>query len=320
MPALRTPSIEPELGVRASKFAPVIIATDGRRQSDAAMVVGKMLAPAPNALKIVSVVRPLPIVPESGMVVNGELALSRRADAQREAIAQMTRTLEQLAPLDVLEGDPATVVAGVAHRSAATMIVCGLGRHRVTDRIFGDETALRFIRVADVPVLAVAEALNRAPSRIVVACDFSETSLRAARTAIGLASTNAFLYLVHVAPRGMKADREGWGRTYREEATDALIAVHEQLRAPADMVVERVLVEGDPATEIISFASGVNADLIATGSHGHGFIARMLIGSVATRIVRASTCSVLTVPHSAVMTDAGVSFTAARPQVLEFAK
>jgi nucleotide-binding universal stress UspA family protein len=320
MVTLRTPSIEPELGVRASKFAPVVIATDGRRQSDAALVVGKMLAPAPNALKVVSVVRPLPIIPESGMVLNADLALSLRAEAQRDVIAQMTRTLEELAPLDVLEGDPAMTVAGVAHRSSATMIVCGLGRHRVTDRIFGDETALRFVRVADVPVFAVAEGLNRAPSRIVVACDFSETSLRAARAAIGLASTNAFLYLVHVGPRGMKADREAWATTYRQEAADALVAVHEQLRAPDDMVVEHVLLEGDPATEIIAFASGVNADLIATGSHGHGFIARMLIGSVATRIVRASTCSVLTVPHAAVVTDVGVPFSAVRPQLMEFVK
>lgn len=317
MPTLRAPSIEPELGVRASKFAPVVIATDGRRQSDAALVVGKMLAPTPDALKIVSVVRPLPIVPESGMVINGELALSRRADAQRDVIAQVTRTLEALAPLEVLEGDPATTVADFAHRSSATMIVCGLGRHRVTDRIFGDETALRFIRVADVPVLAVAEGLIRAPSRIVVACDFSETSLRAARAAIGLASTNAFLYLVHVGPRGTKGEWEGWAKEYRQEAADALVAVHEQLRAPADMVIERVLLEGDPAAEIVAFASGVNADLIATGSHGHGFIARMLIGSVATRIIRASTCSVLTVPHAAIMTEAGVPFAGSRFQVME---
>jgi hypothetical protein len=60
--------------------------------------------------------------------------------------------------------------------------------------------------------------------------------------------------------------------------------------------------QGDPATELLAFATSVNADLIATGSHGHGFVARMLIGSVTTRIVRCSTCSVLTVPHAAVMT------------------
>jgi len=62
------------------------------------------------------------------------------------------------------------------------------------------------------------------------------------------------------------------------------------------------MLQGDPATELLAFAASINADLIATGSHGRGFVGRMLIGSVATRIVRCSTCSVLTVPHSAVMT------------------
>ena len=66
--------------------------------------------------------------------------------------------------------------------------------------------------------------------------------------------------------------------------------------------MQKVLLQGDPATELLAFATSVNADLIATGSHGHGFVARMLIGSVTTRIVRCSTCSVLTVPHTAVMT------------------
>ena len=320
MMTLRIPSIPPELGVRASKAAPVIIATDGRPQSDAALVVGKILAPDPESLKVVSVVRPMPIIPESTMVVSDDLAVSRRADVQRQVIAQMTRTLEALEPLQVIEGDPATTIARLAHESNATMIVCGIGRHRVADRVFGDETALRLIRLADVPVFATSELLKRAPSRIIVACDFSETSLRAARTAIELASTNATLYLVHVGPRGMKGDWEGWGKAYRQEAADALLAMNEQLRPPVDMDVERVLLEGDPATELLSFATGAHADLIATGSHGHGFVTRMLIGSVATRVLRASTCSVLTVPHAAIMTETGVPFAAARAHTWEFVK
>jgi hypothetical protein len=73
------------------------------------------------------------------------------------------------------------------------------------------------------------------------------------------------------------------------------------------MTVQKVLLQGDPATELLAFAASVNADLIATGSHGHGFVTRMLIGSVTTRLVRCSTCSVLTVPHAAVMTRARVT-------------
>ncbi|HET9426659.1 MAG TPA: universal stress protein [Gemmatimonadaceae bacterium] len=304
METLRIPSIPPELGVRASKAAPVIIATDGQAQSDAALVVGRMFAQKSDALRLVSVVRPVPIIPESGMVVSKELELSRRAEIQREVIAQMTRTWESLNDVEIHEGDPASVIARLAHQANATMIVSGLGRHRVADRIFGDETALRLIRLADVPVFAAAEGLNRAPSRIVVACDFSETSVRAARLATELASTNATLYLAHVAPRdGSRYEWDGWGKAYKQDALDALQKTREQLRPPEDMVVQTVMLQGDAATELLAFAASVQADLIATGSHGHGFVARMLIGSVATRILRMSTKSVLTVPHAAVMTD-----------------
>jgi nucleotide-binding universal stress UspA family protein len=71
------------------------------------------------------------------------------------------------------------------------------------------------------------------------------------------------------------------------------------LGAPRGMIVEPVLLEGDPARRVVVFAAGVRGDLIATGSHGRGFVARLLVGSVATQIVRASPCSVLTMPRAA---------------------
>ena len=207
-----------------------------------------------------------------------------------------------------MEGDPASAITRAAHRAGATMIVCGLGRHRVADRIFGDETALRFIRLADVPVLAVAEGFDHAPSRIVVAVDFTETSLRAARVSLELAAPRASIYLVHVAPRsGFAHEWDYAGGSYKQDAGNALQRVHEQLRIPRGMTVQEILLQGDPATELLALASGVNADLIATGSHGRGFVARMLVGSVTTRIVRCSTCSVLSVPHAAVMTRARIT-------------
>ena len=308
METLTIPSIPPELGVRASKAAPVIVATDGQAQSDGALVVGRMFAGSDDALRVVSVVRPVPIIPESGMIVSKEIEISRRAEMMREVIVQMTRTWDAPLDLEVEEGDPASVIARLAHQSNATMIVCGLGRHRVPDRVFGDETALRLIRLADVPVFAATEGLTHAPTRIVVACDFSETSLRAARMAIELASTSATIYLVHVAPRDHnRYEWDGWGKAYRQDALDALEKTKEQLRPAPDMGVQPVMLQGNVATEILAFAASVDADLIATGSHGYGFVARMLIGSVATRIIRLSTRSVLTVPRAAAMTDARIT-------------
>lgn len=305
METLKMSSTEPEIGVRATRAAPIIIATDGRTQSDAALIVGRLFAGSADALRLVTVLKTMPIIPETQLPVTADLEAARRAEARREVVIQMGRTWDNEYELELRDGDPASVIAKTAHIAGARMIVAGLGRHRVTDRVFGDETALRLIRMSDVPVFAAANGMNHAPRRIVVSIDFSETSLRAARLALDVASSSATIYLVHVAPRDSSLyDWKGWGATYKQDAGDALAKTRDQLRVPKDMVVQKVLLQGDPATELLAFAASVNADLIATGSHGHGFVARMLIGSVTTRIVRCSTCSVLTVPHAAVMTRA----------------
>jgi nucleotide-binding universal stress UspA family protein len=295
----------PELGVRATHAAPIIVASDGRAQSDGALAMGRLLTDDAEALRLVTVIKPVPMVPEAQISITPDMEAARRAEARREAIEQARRMWDDDVDVELMEGDPATVVTKAAHKAGATMIVCGLGRHRVADRIFGDETALRFIRVADVPVLAVTERLDHAPRRIVVAVDFTETSLRAARLSLELAAPGAAIYLVHVAPRsGFTHEWDYVEGGYKQDAGNALHRVHEQLRVPKSMAVQEILMQGDPATELLALASSVNADLIATGSHGRGFFARLLVGSVTTRIVLCSTCSVLSVPHAAVMTRA----------------
>ena len=312
MNSLKMPSASPEIGVRASPAAPIIIATDGRDQSDGALAMGRLLAESSDAVRLVTVLRTLPMVPDVPIQIPMDVENERRADTRCGVLAQANRVWgegewEAAADVELHEGDPATVIARMAHRAGASMIVAGLGRHRVTDRIFGDETALRLIRSADVPVYATAVGTTRAPRRIVVAMDFSETSLRAARLSLAVAASGATIYLAHVAPRDSSwADLKGWGTTYKVSVGDALQRTRDQLRIPEGTIVQNVLLQGDAATELLAFATGVNADLIATGSHGHGFVARMLVGSVTTRLVRCSTCSVLTVPHAAVMTQVGI--------------
>ncbi len=307
MDSLKMASPAPEIGVHASLAAPIIIATDGQEQSDAALAMGRLFAESSDAVRLVRVLRTLPMVPDVPIQIPMDVENARRTEARYEVAAQANRVWQEVGEVELHEGDPATTVARLAHNAAASMIVAGLGRHRVTDRVFGDETALRLIRSADVPVYATATGTARAPRRIVVAMDFSETSFRAARLSLAVAASGATIYLAHVAPRdGSWADLKGWGTMYKVSVGDALQRTREQLRIPDGMTVQNVLLQGDAATELLAFATSVNADLIATGSHGHGFVARMLVGSVTTRLVRCSTCSVLTVPHTAVVTQVGI--------------
>lgn len=50
---------------------------------------------------------------------------------------------------------------------------------------------------------------------------------------------------------------------------------------------------GDPADEIVKFATDENCDMIAMGTHGHTALANLVMGSVATRVVAASKVPVL---------------------------
>jgi nucleotide-binding universal stress UspA family protein len=305
MNTLQSSDAAPQEGVRAERTSPVFVATDGREQSDAAMAVGRLLAGDDAALRIVTVLKALPMVsPEAALPISADVQTARRAEQRRAIVEQAARVWgDSDIQVALAEGEPAATIAKLAHDSNATMIVSGIGRHQVMDRLFGDETAIRLVRLSRVPVLTVAGGLLHAPRRIVVAADFSETSLRAARLALELAAPHATVYLAHVGPRDkVLHDWNSWGLSYKEDAGDALQKMLHQLRVPTGMTVQRVLLQGDPATELLAFATSVNADLIATGSHGHGFVTRMLIGSVTTRILRCSTCSVLTVPHVGAMT------------------
>jgi nucleotide-binding universal stress UspA family protein len=56
-----------------------------------------------------------------------------------------------------------------------------------------------------------------------------------------------------------------------------------------------VLRTGAPYQEIVALATDERADLIVIGTHGRGGINRVLLGSVADRVVRLAPCPVLTV-------------------------
>ncbi|MDG5775024.1 universal stress protein [Haloarculaceae archaeon H-GB2-1] len=62
-----------------------------------------------------------------------------------------------------------------------------------------------------------------------------------------------------------------------------------------EVTVETDVVEGSPASEITSYAVENGCDVIVMGTHGRGGIDRLLLGSVAERVIRRSSVPVLTV-------------------------
>mgnify|MGYP000324187199 FL=1 len=94
----------------------------------------------------------------------------------------------------------------------------------------------------------------------------------------------------------METSWDGVRQVLESESETALEGV-ERL-APEDVAVETETVEGTPSTEIVRYTREQPVDVVVMGTHGRGGIDRLLLGSVAERVVRKSAVPVVTVPVS----------------------
>ncbi|ODR83316.1 stress response protein [Haladaptatus sp. W1] len=137
--------------------------------------------------------------------------------------------------------------------------------------------------------------------RILVPTDGSEETTCVIAHAAELAEAHgAELHAIYVinsstfASLPMESSWEGVSDMLEEEGKSAL----EDARRVAeeyDVSLTTHLLEGPPNKEIVRYAELDGFDLIVMGTHGRGGIDRLLLGSVAERVVRASTVPVLTV-------------------------
>jgi nucleotide-binding universal stress UspA family protein len=295
----------------ARRDGPVVAVTDGSPDTDAVILAARLLAAPHGApVRVVSGVTLAPI-PSSDLVIPMDPAPwneSRRAARWEAVQEQLDRTGGEGEgwAREVVFGTLGCAAADAATALGARVVVCPLGHHRLVDRLFGDETALHVARHADVPVLAVPAGLRRLPRSAVVAIDFSPFSTRAALAALDVLDEGATIHLAHVVEPMEHAALEvqGWEAVYGR----AVDAQFERLRATLralrpDVAVEVARLGGLPARALLEYGAEIGAELIAAGSHGHGFFARMALGSVSTQLLRGAACSVLVVPPPSGMTE-----------------
>lgn len=141
--------------------------------------------------------------------------------------------------------------------------------------------------------------------RILCPIDFSAFSSRALAHAVPLArwyeaTVTALHVYSFVPPPPTKlptvAIRPHITPEIREGILDALRQFTEPARA-AGIRASHLVVEGDPVDEIVKEAQ--NADLLLLGTHGRRGFERLMLGSVTEKVLRKSSCPVLTVPRRA---------------------
>jgi nucleotide-binding universal stress UspA family protein len=147
---------------------------------------------------------------------------------------------------------------------------------------------------------------------ILMPTDFSEPSQRALEYATELGRRlGASLHLLHViyfpietaaSPEGYWLDLGGIRQQMREDAERRIQALASSLQG---IEATTQVVEGTtPARAIVSVAKERPVQMIVMGTHGHGGVTHLLLGSVAERVVRTAACPVLTVSAASAEADA----------------
>ena len=288
---------------RSSPPIRVLVATDASRAASAAVKFASVMAEhgawEPEALTVIEhlpiavaevALPPAPIVSEPEMT-QGVIAAAKR-QLRRFGGASWT--------LRVQFGGAAHTIAEQAKQRAAKLVVLGLGRHGRLARLFGAETAARVCRLSDTPVFAVDSNASTRPRTALVAMDFGESSVRAARTALSLLAPGGRLHLLHVrwAVNGKTLTDPSWERTYALGVEQAFARLQEELGDGAVRISTETRA-GNVVETILKVASHIDADVIAAGSHSQNVIDRLLIGSTPAQLLRAAKCSILIAPPEA---------------------
>lgn len=315
-------------GSRARRAAerpqPLLVATDGRAGATPAVRMAQRLAARTGApVHALAVLEPIPTYDtDASSEALDSVEQERAAGVYAAVHAQLRAAVGEEWPVQVTFGHTARAIAQVADERHARYVLTGLGRHGLGDRVFGTETALQLLRLGSRPVLAVAPEADGTLRRAVVAVDFGPSSVHAAALACSLLEPGGTLSLVHVKSRLELSQPtwEAWDAVYGTRVTELFQRLVAALRggtlcdaAPGrrDVTIGTAILVGDPAEEIVDYATRVGADLVAVGSHGAGFVERLLVGSVATEILRRTSgalaaCSVLAAPERGVLESAEI--------------
>jgi nucleotide-binding universal stress UspA family protein len=165
------------------------------------------------------------------------------------------------------------------------------------------------VRRARVPILFVRPDIEeKAPPdpfrRVLIPLDGSELAEQAIGPALDVAGRDQVNYtLVRVVEPYMALDSalrrvpvlEHEETRRREEEARAYLAAMADRLAPETHVSTQVMLGDHPAATLMVMAEERPFDLIAISTHGRGGINRLLLGSVADKVLRASHCPVLVV-------------------------
>jgi len=282
----------------------LLLATDGSQHSEGAIREAIRLAKkCSSSLTAVSVIETNPefetIAPQVLEKMEKEVRVHLeevKARAKKDGVDCVTA---------VHEGeDSYQYIVDEAVKQKSSMIVMGRRGKKGLKRLVMGSTTSWTIGHAPCSVLVVPSAAQVELKSIVVATDGSKYSTAAASEAIGIAKrNNSKLTVIAVVPAELAtpmdidvvmSQRELIAEKEMHVAEQNAKAVKEAAQKEG-VSVQAFVMSGKPADAVIETAKEKDADLIVVGSHGRTGLERLLMGSVAERIIVLSDRAVLVV-------------------------
>jgi nucleotide-binding universal stress UspA family protein len=315
-----TKSMQSQSQAAQPRLSTIVVATDFSDSATAALDWTIDLAKA-HAAKIVlvhAVETELPALAES----TGPIDTYVRKEL--ETVSKRLSAAHVLAQSEFDRGKPWSVIAAIASKASADLIVVGAhGKSKF--RMLGS-VADRLIRTTSIPVLVHRARVNSALGirTVLAATDFSEEANLAMETAMGLLDDStgdslepargpARLVLFHIVPlmnlydlnydlnmSGAAATLPAYwddmerAAAQRLETLAAALRSHE-LQGSDQLQVEVKTLRGYPSEAILHEAEITQADLIALGTVGRSGLNQFFMGSVAQRVLHHAKCPVLVV-------------------------
>ena len=237
---------------------------------------------------------------------------SRDAELREHDTAYMEALVERLRPSGVelhpvlLRGRVGTALSEYVEENGMDLVVMTTHGRGGLQRAWLGSTADSLIRHCMIPILLVRPSegtreigpeSDHEIHRVLAALDGSETAEKALRDAFELGITEkASLVLVHGLQPPVAAASPYLPHTI-QLTHDEIEAREAHMKAYLERVAEsewlgarpvetRVRVDYHPAPAIIELAEEEDAGLIALGTHGRGGLRRLVLGSVADKVIR----------------------------------
>lgn len=296
------------------RFRTILVPLDGSPLAEQAIPAALAVAvPAGSKVKLVLVHQPLPPSQAGVSYAKVELAM-RKADRDylRSVAARLREQLGRALSAAVLKGDVVETLARYIRELRTDLVVMTTHGRGGIRRAWLGSVADQLIRTSEVPILLVrvSDAENlvapASPREILVPLDGSPLAEAVLDPVAALARLwDAEISLVQVVSPVVRATEppvavptghsDELTALARESAQDYIRQVAERLRESGVKASGSALVGAGVAETLLDLASPERVQMVAVATHGRGGLRRLVLGSVADKLVRAAEIPVLVV-------------------------